>query len=78
MSSTIQVKGRSIVVTERRLGRRTPAITPDSRQDFVRRVEDIEDRVKRLTVSRHDPERFHMQKSEIADDLRQLATALRK
>lgn len=34
-------------------------------------------RVQRLTVSHRDPERFHLDKSEIAHQLRQLAQGLR-
>lgn len=33
-------------------------------------------RVRRLTPDRRDPERFHEEKSELADELRRLARAL--
>ena len=41
-----------------------------------RRIVEIADRVRRLVPSRHDPEKFHVEKSEIEHDLRQLARVL--
>jgi len=41
-----------------------------------RRIVEIADRVRRLVPSRHDPERFHVEKSEIEHDLRKLARVL--
>ena len=43
----------------------------------VKRIEEIADRVRRLVPSRHDPERFHVEKSEIEHDLRRLAREAR-
>jgi len=36
-------------------------------------IEAIADRVRRLLPSRHDPERFHVEKDEIERELRRLA-----
>ncbi|MCX5496451.1 hypothetical protein OSH11_17220 [Kaistia dalseonensis] len=77
-TGTITVKGRSIVVTERSLGRRAPVVPHDQRREMAQKVDDIEARLNRLTVSRHDPERFFVQRSELADDLRRLAVSLRE
>ena len=38
---------------------------------------EIADRVRRLVPSRHDPEKFHVEKSEIEHDLRRLAREVR-
>lgn len=35
----------------------------------------LADRLRRLSPSRHDPERFHAEKSEIEGELRRLATS---
>lgn len=43
-----------------------------------REVEQLADRVRRLTVHHRDPERFHIEKSEIAHELHQLARTLEK
>lgn len=40
-------------------------------------VAEIADRVARLTIHRHDPERFFEERSEIAQELREMAHALR-
>jgi len=37
------------------------------------RLADLASRVDRLSPSHHDPERFHVEKSEIVHDLRRLA-----
>ncbi len=39
----------------------------------LRRLEEIADRVRRLIPSHRDPERFHVEKSEIEHELRRLA-----
>lgn len=39
-------------------------------------IEDLAYRVRRLTVSHRDPERFHIDKSEIAHELHCLASSL--
>lgn len=39
-------------------------------------IEDLAQRVRRLTVSHRDPERFHIDKSEIAHELHCLARSL--
>lgn len=75
--STITVKGRSVTVEKRALGRRPGAVPVDRRQDLASRLDQIEGRIKRLTVSRRDPDRFFEQRSEIADDVRKLALELR-
>ena len=38
---------------------------------------EIADRVRRLIPSHHDPERFHVEKSEIEHELRHLAEGVR-
>ena len=48
---------------ERRSG--PPSLSPE--------IEAIADRVRRLLPSRHDPERFHVEKDEIERELRRLA-----
>lgn len=39
-------------------------------------LHDLASRVSRLIPCRHDPERFHAEKSEIAHDLRRMADAI--
>ena len=41
----------------------------------ARELQDLCDRVRRLTVSRRDPEAFFVERSSIADDLHQLSRA---
>lgn len=43
---------------------------------WAERLRDIASRVDRNIPSRHDPEAFHAEKSEIAHDLRKLARSL--
>lgn len=75
--SSISINGRKVVVVEKKLGRRTLPVPVDRRNELARQLEGIEERINRLSVSRHDPERFFVQRSEIADDLRRLAADLR-
>lgn len=42
----------------------------------LREIEEIAERVRRLLPSHRDPERFHVEKSEIEADLRRLARVL--
>lgn len=53
----------------------TPQEFPRHRLDAD--LAELAGRVQRLTVSHRDPERFHIEKSEIAHDLRRLAEDLR-
>jgi hypothetical protein len=76
-SGTIRINGRTIPVVEKKLGRRSHAIGIDERQSLASRIDAIEERINRLTVSRRDPERFFIARSEIADDLRRMAQSIR-
>jgi hypothetical protein len=40
-------------------------------------LEDLAERVRRLSPDRRDPEQFHIEKSELAAELRRLARAWR-
>jgi hypothetical protein len=42
------------------------------------RLDDLARRVRRLSPDRRDPERYHLDKSEIERDLRRLAREVRK
>ena len=46
--------------------------------DPADRLADLAIRVRRLTVSHRDPERFHVDKSEIEHELRRLARELER
>lgn len=41
-------------------------------------LEDLAERVSRLSPDRRDPEQFHMEKAEVAHELRRLARAWRR
>lgn len=41
-------------------------------------IADLANRVGRLTIDRHDPERFHVDRSEIVADLRRLAARVHR
>ncbi len=47
-----------------------------TRNDTWQRIGDLADRVRRLRPDHRDPERFHIEKSEIEHQLRRLAAAL--
>ena len=47
----------------------------DFRQRASQHLEDLARRVDRLVPSHRDPERFHLEKSEVAAELRRLAYA---
>ncbi len=74
--SSISINGRMVVVVEKKLGRRTMPVPVDRRRELAQKLASIEERISRLTVSRHDPERFFVQRSEISDDLRRVISDL--
>ncbi len=75
--SSIPINGRMVVVVEKKLGRRTLPVPVDRRRELAQTLASIEERINRLTVSRHDPERFFVQRSEISDDLRRVISDLK-
>lgn len=75
--STISINGRSVVVVEKKLGRRSQPVPVDKKRALAAQLEGIEERINRLSVSRRDPERFFVARSEIADDLRRVIADLR-
>lgn len=48
-----------------------PSLAPEA-------LEDMAQRLRRLVPSHRDPERFHMEKSDLVQELRRLAAALRR
>ncbi|MCC6718238.1 MAG: hypothetical protein IT555_10165 [Acetobacteraceae bacterium] len=51
----------------------SPSVTPDSTI-----IERLADAVRRLSPHHRDPERFHVDKHEIAAEMEQLAAAMRR
>lgn len=49
----------------------------EATNDTWQKIGDLANRIRRLCPDHRDPERFHIEKSEIEHQLRQLATEVR-
>lgn len=56
----------------------TPPCIPARRPCDADALARLADRVQRLAPNRHDPERFHIDKAELAAELRALARLMRR
>lgn len=74
MTETIRsADGHAVRVERRRLGRRSVEAAPAATVSLAEALKTLAGRVRRLTVSRSDPERFHVERSAIAGEIDRLA-----
>ncbi|MBA3776752.1 MAG: hypothetical protein H0X11_09985 [Betaproteobacteria bacterium] len=75
-TTIVAARGGSFVVERRTMPQRhvTPVNRPD--RTLVAKLDELASRVRRLTISSRDPERFFEDRSEIAAELQRLAGAI--
>ncbi len=69
-------RGGSVVVERRTMPQRHVTTVKQTGRTMVAKLDELASRVRRLTISSRDPERFFEDRSEIAAELQRLAGAI--